>query len=38
MSVVFSLVLKPAKVIPVLKKDSKLYCSNYCPIPLLSNK
>ena len=30
-------VLKTAKVVPVFKKDSKLDCSNYCPISLLSN-
>ena len=29
--------LKPATVIPIHKKDSKLECSNYRPIPLLSN-
>ena len=30
-------ILKPAKVIPVHKKDSKLDFSNYHPISLLSN-
>ena len=34
---VFSLTLKTIKVIPVYKKDSKLKCSNYRPISLLSN-
>ena len=34
---VFLSVLKTAKVIPNLKKDSKLDYSNYCPISLLSN-
>ena len=34
---VFLSVLKTAKVVPVFKKDSKLDCSNYCPISLLSN-
>ena len=29
--------LKVAKVIPIHKKDSKLECSNYRPISLLSN-
>ena len=29
--------LKTAKVIPIHKKDSKLECSNYRPIALLSN-
>ena len=29
--------LKIAKVIPIHKKESKLKCSNYRPIPLLSN-
>ena len=33
---VFPLVLKTAKVV-VFKKDSKLACSNYRPISLLSN-
>ena len=33
---VFPLVLKTAKVV-VFKKDSKLDCSNYHPISLLSN-
>ena len=34
---VFPSVLKTAKVLPVLKKDSKLDYSNYRPISLLSN-
>ena len=34
---VFPLILKTSKVIPVYKKDSNLKCSNYRPIPLLSN-
>ena len=29
--------LKIAKVVPVYRKDSKLYCHNYCSISLLSN-
>ena len=33
----FPSVLKTAKVVPVLKKDSKLDYSNYRPISLLSN-
>ena len=37
MTGVFPSVLKTAKVIPVFKKDSKLDCSNYRPISLLSN-
>ena len=37
MTGVFPLVLKTAKVIPVLKKDSKLDYSNYRSISLLSN-
>ena len=37
MTDVFPSVLKTAKVVPVFKKDSKLNCSNYCPISLLSN-
>ena len=37
MTGVFPSVLKTAKVVPVFKKDSKLDCSNYCPISLLSN-
>ena len=34
---VFPLILKTSEVIPVYKKDSKLKCSNYRPISLLSN-
>ena len=34
---VFPSVLKTAKVVLVLKKDSKVDCSNYHPISLLSN-
>ena len=34
---VFPIILKTIKVIPVYKKDSKLKCSNYRPISLLSN-
>ena len=34
---VFPSVLRTAKAVPVLKKDSKLDCSNYHPISLLSN-
>ena len=37
MSGVFPSVLKTAKVVPVFKKDSKLYYSNYCPFSLLSS-
>ena len=37
MTGVFPSVLKTAKVVPVLKKDSKLDYSNYRPISLLSN-
>ena len=37
MTGVFPSVLKTAKVVPVFKKDSKLDCSIYCPISLLSN-
>ena len=33
----FSFCSKTAKVVPVFKKDSKLYYSNYPPISLLSN-
>ena len=33
----FPSVLKTAKVVPVFKKDSKLDCSKYRPISLLSN-
>ena len=34
---VFSSVMKTVKVISVQKKDSKPYCSNYRPIPVLPN-
>ena len=34
---VFPSILKTAKVIPVHKKLSKLVCSNYRPISILSN-
>ena len=34
---VFPFILKIAKVIPAHKKESKQFCSNYRPIPLLSN-
>ena len=34
---VFPSVPKTAEVVPVFKKDSKLYYSNYHPISLLSN-
>ena len=37
MTGVFPSVLKTAKVVSVFKKDSKLDCSNYRPISLLSN-
>ena len=37
MTGVFPSVLKTAKVVPVFKKDSKLDCSIYRPISLLSN-
>ena len=37
MTGVFPSVLKTAKVVPVFKRDSKLDCSNYHPISLLSN-
>ena len=37
MTDVFPSVLKTANVVPVFKKDSKLDCSNYRPISLLSN-
>ena len=33
----FTTILKISKVTPIYKKDSKLKCSNYSPIPLLSN-
>ena len=33
----FPSVLKTAKVVPAIKKDSKLDYSNFCPISLLSN-
>ena len=33
----FLLILKTSTVIPVYKRDSKLNCSNYFPISLLSN-
>ena len=35
--VVFSIILKTSKVMPISKKDSKLKCSNNRPISLLSN-
>ena len=34
---VFPSILKIAKVIPVHKKESKKFCSNYGPISLLSD-
>ena len=34
---VFPSLLKVAKVIPIHKKESKLFCSSYRPISLLSN-
>ena len=37
MTGVFLYVLKTAKIVLVLRKDSKLDYSNYCPISLLSN-
>ena len=37
MTGVFPSVLKTAKVVPVLKKNSKLDYSNYYPISLLSD-
>ena len=33
----FPTILKTSKVTPIYKKDSKLKCSNYRPISLLSN-
>ena len=36
-TVQFALVLKIAKVIPVHKKQSRVDCTNYRPISLLSN-
>ena len=33
----FPSILKTAKVVPVFKKGSKLYCCNYRPVFLLSN-
>ena len=33
---IFSSILKTSKIIPVYKKGSKLECSNYKPISLLS--
>ena len=33
----FPTILKTSKVTPIYKKDSKLECSNYRPISLLSN-
>ena len=33
----FSTILKTSKVTPIYKKDSKLKCSNYRPMSLLSN-
>ena len=33
----FATILKSSKVTPIYKKDSKLRCSNYIPISLLSN-
>ena len=37
MTGVFSSVLKSAKVVPVFKKDPKLFYSNYHPVSLLPN-
>ena len=34
---VFPSILKVAKVIPIHKKESKLFCSNYRPVSLLSS-
>ena len=36
-SEIYPPLLKTAKVVPIHKKDSKLECSNYRPIALLSN-
>ena len=33
----FPTILKTSKETPIYKKDSKLKCTNYRPIPLLSN-
>ena len=37
LSGIFTKILKTSKIIPIDKKDSKLNCSNYWPISLLSN-
>ena len=37
MTSLFQLVLKTAKVVLAFTKDSKLDCSNYCPIYLIPN-